>query len=65
MNWMVIGIIALAFGLVIGNIMLLKHTANMKMPSLKDKQTPQHQNKQDAWDEDDDWGEGSGDDQPR
>lgn len=30
-------ILALVFGIVIGNIMLLKHTANMKMPSLKQR----------------------------
>lgn len=28
----------IVFGIVIGNIMLVKHTANMKMPSLQDKQ---------------------------
>ncbi|RUO70196.1 DUF2897 family protein [Pseudidiomarina salinarum] len=26
--------LALVFGVVIGNLLLLKHTANMKMPSL-------------------------------
>ncbi|MDN7127176.1 DUF2897 family protein [Pseudidiomarina sp. 1ASP75-14] len=30
-------ILALVFGVVIGNLMLLKHTANMKMPSLKQR----------------------------
>ncbi|RUO79194.1 DUF2897 family protein [Pseudidiomarina taiwanensis] len=33
MVWLML---ALAFGIIIGNIMLVKHTANMKMPSLKD-----------------------------
>lgn len=30
-------ILALVFGVVIGNLMLLKHTAKMKMPSLKQR----------------------------
>lgn len=32
----VIGIIVLAISLILSNIMLLKKTANQKMPSLKD-----------------------------
>lgn len=34
MVWLIVGI---AFALVIGNIMMLKHTADMKMPSLKQR----------------------------
>ncbi|MDS0218517.1 DUF2897 family protein [Pseudidiomarina andamanensis] len=42
--------ILLAVGIIVGNLMLLKHTAHIKMPSLKDKQ----QRQQDDSD-DDDW----------
>ena len=68
MVWLMI---ALAVGIIIGNLMLLKHTAHIKMPSLKDRQ-PRHshqntdqktdQQKQDAWD--DDWDDASGQDKP-
>lgn len=30
-------ILLIVFGVVIGNLMLLKHTAKMKMPSLKQR----------------------------
>lgn len=33
MNWPLFWALALAFGLVAGNIMLLKHAAKLKMPS--------------------------------
>ncbi|MDP4944352.1 DUF2897 family protein [Alishewanella sp. SMS8] len=41
MNWPLFWGIALAFGVIIGNIMLIKHSAKMKMPSLKDLADPQ------------------------
>ena len=40
MNWPLFWGIALAFGVIIGNIMLVKHSAKMKMPSLKDLADP-------------------------
>ena len=40
MGW-VIGIIVLAIGIILSNIMLLKKTANHKMPSLKDLENKQ------------------------
>lgn len=36
MNWPLVLGLALAFGVIIGNIMLIKHSAKMKIPSLKD-----------------------------
>ncbi|WP_126758614.1 DUF2897 family protein [Pseudidiomarina marina] len=47
MVWLMI---LLAVGIIVGNLMLLKHTAHIKMPSLKDKQQ-RHQDDSD----DDDW----------
>ncbi|WP_088328826.1 DUF2897 family protein [Lacimicrobium sp. SS2-24] len=38
MTWEVALFIALPLGFIIGNIMLVKHTAKMKMPSLQDHQ---------------------------
>ncbi|MDX1705713.1 DUF2897 family protein [Pseudidiomarina sp.] len=35
--------LALVFGVVIGNLLLLKHTAKMKMPSLKQRHSDEHQ----------------------
>lgn len=45
-------ILALVFAVVIGNIMLLKHTAHIKMPSQKQRHsdTPKQD---DAWDDED------------
>lgn len=37
MSWEVALFIALPLFFIIGNIMLVKHTAKMKMPSLKDR----------------------------
>ncbi len=36
MNWPLFWALLFGFGMVIGNIMLIKHSAKMKMPSLKD-----------------------------
>lgn len=36
MNWPLVIGLALAFGVIVGNIMLIKHSAKMKIPSLKD-----------------------------
>lgn len=36
MNWPLFWALALTFGFVIGNIMLVKRSATQKMPSLKD-----------------------------
>ncbi|MGQ4275703.1 DUF2897 family protein [Pseudidiomarina sp. E22-M8] len=36
-------IMLLVFGVVIGNLMLLKHTAKMKMPSLKQRHSEAQQ----------------------
>ncbi|MBR9907991.1 MAG: DUF2897 family protein [Gammaproteobacteria bacterium] len=44
--------VLVAVGIIIGNLMLLRHTAHMKMPLLKDKQQ-RHSDDQDAWDNDD------------
>jgi len=44
--------ILVTVGIIIGNLMLIKHTAHMKMPSLKDKQQ-RHSEKKDA--DSDDW----------
>ncbi len=38
MNWPLFWALVLAFGLVIGNIMLLKHAAKLKMPALRAEQ---------------------------
>lgn len=35
MNWPLFWALALAFGVIIGNIMLLKHAAKFKLPPLK------------------------------
>lgn len=50
MNWPLFWALALAFGIVIGNIMLLKHTNKLKPPSLSgeqkqtaDKNSPEHE----------------------
>ncbi|WP_081909720.1 MULTISPECIES: DUF2897 family protein [Pseudidiomarina] len=48
--WLIVGLV-LVFGVVIGNIMLLRHTANMKMPSLKQRHSERHPHDED----DDDW----------
>jgi hypothetical protein len=36
MNWPLFWALLFGFGMIIGNIMLVKHSAKMKMPSLKD-----------------------------
>lgn len=41
--------ILVAVGIIIGNLMLLRHTAHIKMPSLKDQQQ-RHSEQQDDWD---------------
>lgn len=51
-------IIILALGIILSNIMLLKKTANMKMPQRKGqktKQADQDDDQADDWDKDD-WG---------
>jgi len=45
MNWWVVLIIVLALGMILGNILLVKYTANMKMPK------PKHDNNKN-WDDD-------------
>jgi hypothetical protein len=40
MNWPLFWALALAFGVIVGNIMLIKHSAKIKMPSLKDLSEP-------------------------
>lgn len=40
MNWPLFWALALAFGVVIGNVMLVKHSAKLKMPSLRDLEKP-------------------------
>lgn len=40
MNWPLFWVLLLAFGIIIGNIMLVKHSANMKIPNLKDLSEP-------------------------
>lgn len=40
MNWPLFWALALTFGFVIGNIMLVKRSATQKMPSLKDLPNP-------------------------
>lgn len=40
MNWPLFWALALAFGFVIGNVMLVKRSAKHKMPSLKDLPNP-------------------------
>ncbi|RUO55488.1 DUF2897 family protein [Pseudidiomarina homiensis] len=46
-------ILLVVFAVVIGNIMLLKHTAHMKMPSLKQRHSEDKKH-HDAWDDEDD-----------
>ena len=46
MNMWVLLIIAVVLGLIVGNILLLKHSANMKLPK------PKHDNNKN-WDEED------------
>lgn len=36
MNWPLFWALLFGFGMIIGNIMLIKHSAKMKIPSLKD-----------------------------
>lgn len=43
MNWDVVLFIALPLFFIIGNIMMVKHTAKMKMPSLKDRMPDQNE----------------------
>ncbi|MBZ9613565.1 DUF2897 family protein [Rheinheimera maricola] len=38
MNWPLFWALTLAFGVVLGNIMLLKHAAKLKMPSVPKQQ---------------------------
>lgn len=40
MNWTLFWALAITFGFVIGNVMLVKHSAKHKMPSLKDIKNP-------------------------
>lgn len=40
MNWPLFLALAITFGFVIGNVMLVKHSAKQKMPSLKDIKNP-------------------------
>ena len=48
MNWPLFWALLFGFGMIIGNIMLVKHSAKIKMPSLKDakethpRPTPAH-----------------------
>lgn len=46
--------ILVAVGIIVGNLLLLRHTAHIKMPSLKDKQQRHldDQDNQDSWDKD-------------
>ncbi|GGO70696.1 DUF2897 family protein [Bowmanella pacifica] len=56
MSWTVALIIALALGVIVGNLLLLKQTANHKLPSLKDKH-PENQTSDDknsGWDDEED-----------
>ncbi|WP_372626797.1 DUF2897 family protein [Arsukibacterium sp.] len=41
MNWPLFWALLFGFGMIIGNIMLVKHSAKMKMPSLKDAKETQ------------------------
>jgi hypothetical protein len=41
MNWPLFWALLFGFGMIIGNIMLVKHSASMKMPSLKDAKETQ------------------------
>lgn len=36
MNWPLFWALLLAFGFIIGNVLLVKHSAKMKMPALKE-----------------------------
>lgn len=47
-------ILILVFAVVIGNIMLVKHTANMKMPSRKQRHSEKQDKQSDARDDDED-----------
>ncbi|GGW68109.1 DUF2897 family protein [Alishewanella tabrizica] len=38
MNWPLFWALTLTFGFIVGNIMLVKHSAKQRMPSLKDHQ---------------------------
>lgn len=42
-SWVIVGIILLVLGLILGNILLLKSSANMKLPSLKDAKVSENQ----------------------
>ncbi|RUO50570.1 DUF2897 family protein [Pseudidiomarina aquimaris] len=46
-------ILLVVFAVVIGNIMLLKHTAHMKMPSRKQRHS-EDDKANDSWDDEDD-----------
>lgn len=51
MVWLMI---ALAVGIIVGNLLLVKHTASMKMPSLSEQQRRQAEEQdRDDWDEED------------
>ncbi|MCH8501992.1 MAG: DUF2897 family protein [Aliidiomarina sp.] len=64
-------IIILALGIILSNIMLLKKTANMKMPKRKEKAEPNEDvdDSADAWDKDnwgkDDWQKDNWDDEQK
>lgn len=56
MSWIIWLIIIGIFGVIIGNLLLLRDTANQKMPSLpKHPPTDKPSDPPSAWDDDDDW----------
>lgn len=56
-SWWVAVIIIIVLGIIVSNIMLVKHTANMKMPKIKDsnanaKESYDNSSKWKKWDDD-------------
>ncbi len=52
-TWLIVGIIFFVMALIVGNILLLKSSANMKLPSLKDAQPTDNKNTKSKVKEDD------------
>jgi F0F1-type ATP synthase assembly protein I len=46
--WHIVLIIIFVFGIILGNILLLRSTANTKMPKIKKKET-KYDDDEDSW----------------
>jgi F0F1-type ATP synthase assembly protein I len=48
-TWHIILIVVFVFGIILGNILLLRSTANTKMPVIKKKDTNEQKENDDDW----------------